>query len=387
MNWQKTVLICLVVLLVAAGSLAVIYSTEPTAERTSAVRRSAIPVSVVPAEQGTYRPTLSAIGSVRPEQEIEISSRVGGEIISLASEFKPGGFVEQGQSLLRIDPADYQTALIARNSELHQAQAELDLEQGRQELARSDYEDLKGEISAEYETLVLRQPQLNVARARLEAAQAGVRRAELDLQRTHIRAPFAAQVLDRYVNVGSQVAPGTPLGHLVGTENYWVEVAVPAADVRWVRLPGADGGGSPVRLRNRTAWPENQHREGLVESLIGSLDERTRLARLLVSVADPLALRPETAGKPPLMVGTFVEAQIEGRALENVVRLPRELLRKNDTVWVMNDDNRLEIREVELAFLDSEFAYVASGLQDGEQVVATNLSTVTNGAELRLSDG
>ncbi len=219
MNWQKTVLICLVVALAAAGLLAVIYNTEPTAERTSAVRRSATLVDVITAEQGTYRPTLSAVGTVRPEKEIELSTRVGGEIISLAPEFVPGGFIDQGQALLRIDPADYETALIARNSELHQAQADLDLELGRQELARSDYEELKGEISAEYETLVLRQPQLNAARARLEAAEAGVRRAELDLERTRIRAPFAAQVLDRDVNVGSQVAPGESLGRRVGTEN------------------------------------------------------------------------------------------------------------------------------------------------------------------------
>jgi RND family efflux transporter MFP subunit len=366
--------------------LVLIYNTEPTAERSSAVRRSAILVDVVAAEQGTYRPILSAVGSVRPEKEIELSTRVGGEIVSLAPGFVPGGFVDQGDPLLRIDAADYETALIARTSELHQAQAEMELELGRQELARSDYEELKGTISSEYETLVLRRPQLNAARARLEAAQAGVKRAELDLQRTRIRAPFAAQVLDRAVNVGSQVAPGEPLGRLVGTENYWVEVAVPAADVRWIRLPGADGGGSPVRVRNRTAWPENQHRSGAVESLIGSLDERTRLARVLVSVSDPLALHPESAGLPPLMVGSFVEVRIEGKVLQDVVRLPRSLLRKNDTVWVMGDDDRLDIRSVRVALRDTDFAYVLEGLAAGERVVVTSLSTVTNGAELRLSE-
>ena len=113
---------------------------------------------------------------------------------------------------------------------MRQASADLDLELGRQELARQDYEELKGTISSEYETLVLRAPQLNTARARVEAAEANARRAELDLERTRIRAPFAAHILGREVNVGSQVAPGEALGRLVGIESYWAEVAVPVVE-------------------------------------------------------------------------------------------------------------------------------------------------------------
>lgn len=341
-------------------------------------------VEVTEVSHGTYTPTLSAVGSVRAEKEIMLSSRVAGEIIAVADGFSPGGFVEQGEVLLRIDPADYDAALTQRLSELHQAQADFELELGRQELARGDYEELKGSISPQYETLVLRRPQLNAARARVEAAEAAVKRAELDLERTRIRAPFAAQVLTREVNLGSQVSPAETLGQLVGTDQYWVEVALPAADVSWIRFPDAQQSeGSVTRVRNRTAWPEGVYRIAYAKALIGALDSQTRLARVLVTVTDPLSQLSESAGRPPLMVGSFVEANIEGRPIENVIRLEQDYLRRNDTVWV-NGNGQLEIRDVDVLFRDKTFAYIRSGLAEGEQVVMTDLATVIAGAALRL---
>jgi RND family efflux transporter MFP subunit len=286
--------------------------------------------------------------------------------------------------MLQIDPADYEAALLQRRSELLQASADLELELGRQDLAKKDYEQLEGTISSEYKTLVLREPQLNTARARVEAAQAAVRRAELDLERTRIHAPFAAHILSREANVGSQVRPGDPLGQLVGVESYWVEATVPVSDLRWIDFPqGSEIAGSDGRVRNRSGWPEGTFRSARVHSLIGALEAQTRLARVLLTVADPLAHEPESAGLPPLMVGSFVEARIEGRPIENVIRMDRDYLRQNDTVWV-NEDGQLRIREVEIAFRDQDYAYITAGLGENDLVVTTSLSTVVEGAGLRL---
>jgi RND family efflux transporter MFP subunit len=384
LSWQKTLLTCIVILLLAAGTLTVIFSTEPRAERSSAVKQTAMLVEVAAVERGSFRPTLVAMGTVRPEREIVLSPRVGGEIVSLSPSFTPGGFVEKGEVLLQIDPADYETALMERQSELRQASAELEMELGRQELARQDYEELQGTISSEYKTLVLRQPQLDTARAGVEAAQAAVRRAELDLDRTRIRAPFAAHILTREANVGSQIASGEPLGHLVGIGSYWVEATVPVSNLQWIEFPENTGSaGSPVRIRNRAAWPEGVSREGRVHSLIGALENQTRMARLLLTVSDPLAHEPETAGQPPLMIGSYVEARIEGRPIENVVRMSRQHLRQNDTAWV-NRQGVLEIRELDVAYRDELFAYVRGGLEANDLIVTTNLANVTEGASLRL---
>jgi RND family efflux transporter MFP subunit len=383
-NWKKTLLICVTVLVVAAGALVLIYSTEPTAQRSSASKQTAMLVDVTPVESGTFRPTITAMGAVRPEQEILLRPRVSGEIIAISDSFTPGGFVNAGETLLQIDPADYEAGLLERQSELHQVSADLELELGRQELAKDDYQELEGTISSEYKTLVLREPQLKTAQARVEAAQAALQRAQLDLDRTRIRAPFAAQVLTRDANVGSQVSPGETLGQLVGTDFYWVEAAVPVSNIRWIELPdGSASIGSPARVRNRAAWPEGTFRTARVHSLIGALESRTRLARVLLTIADPLAHDEASAGLPPLMVGSYVEVRIEGKPIENVIRLERDYLRQNNTVWV-KANGVLEIRTVDLAFLDKQYAYISEGLNANDLVVTTNLASVFEGASLRL---
>ncbi len=386
MNWKTTMVICILILLLAVGVTTLIFLTEPTAQRSSATKRSAMLVDVTSVERGTFRPQITAMGTVRPEQEIVLSPRVSGEIVSISESFTPGGFVEEGEILLRIDPADYEVNLLQRQSELRQATANLELELGRQDLAKRDYQALEGTISSEYKTLVLREPQLNSAKANVEAAQATVRRAELELERTRIRAPFSAHIISREANVGSQVSPGEPLGRLIGIESYWVEATVPVSDLRWIEFPvDSDWIGSSVRVSSRAAGQKNTFRVGKVHRLIGALENQTRLARVLLTVADPLAHEPESAGLPPLMVGSFVEAQIEGKPIENVIRMGRGFLRQNDTVW-LKEDGVLRIREVEIVFRDRDFVYISAGLSADDQVVTTNLATVLDGSPLRLED-
>lgn len=203
------------------------------------------------------------------------------------------------------------------------------------------------------------------------------------MQRTTIRAPFDAQVLSRNANLGSQVAPGSTLGRLVGREEYWVVVTLPVSKIPYISLPKAGQPGSEVRIVDRKAWKKGVYRIGYVYQLVGALEDQTRLARLLVSVPDPLSY--ENDSLPPLIINSFVEVSIQADSLADVVQLNRDYLREGETVWVMEKDT-LSIREVDVAFTDAQYAYVAEGLQDNEQVVTTNLSTVTEGAELRTGE-
>ena len=386
MKWIKTIVICTVILLVAVSGITAIRLTEPKAERTSASKRTAMLIEVTQGERGTFQPEILAMGSVRPEKEIILSPRISGEIISVSPSFTPGGFVDEGEVLLQIDPADYEVVLLQKQSELLQATADLELELGRQDLAEKDYKGLEGTISSEYKALVLRTPQLHTAESLVDAAEAAVRRAQLDLERTRIRAPFAAHIINREVNEGSQVSPGDPLGKLVGVEQYWVEAAVPVSDLRWIDYSEELGSsGSQVQIRNRTAWPEGTSRVGSVHRLIGELGDQTRLARVLLTIADPLSHRPESAGMPPLMIGSYVEASIAGMPIKDVVRINRNYVRQDDTIWI-DEDGMLKIRELKIVFRDDEFAYIQSGLSADDRVITTNLATVFDGAPVRLAE-
>lgn len=383
MNWKKTLLICIGILLAGGLVTTLIFSTEPTAKRSGATQQTAMLVDVVEVQQDTYRPTIQATGTVEPSQDITLSPRVSGEIIDRSSSFTPGRFVQKGDTLLQIDPSDYRNTLQQRKSELQQAQADLNREMGRQEAAQKEYQIFGDTLSPERKALVLRKPQLESARSSVESAEAAVEQVKLNLKRTTITAPFDAHIISRNVNVGSQVAPGDNLGRLTGLETYWVEASVPVSKLRWLTFPEDGGRGSEVMIRNRTAWPEGEHRQGQLYKMIGALEGQTRMARVLVSIPDPLSYRAENSDRPALMIGSFVETDIKAKELNDVFRLERDYIRQDETVWVM-EEGKLQIRDVDITFRDAKYAYIESGLSDGDRVVTTNLSTVSDGAPLRL---
>lgn len=381
-RWLSIILntaMCLGILGGSAAGIWLIYRTEPTAEQIDSKRKSAALIETITVKRDTFSPQLVVLGTVRPAQDIVLSPRVRGQVMSISPSFVPGGMVRKGERLLQIDPADFENAVLMRQSELEQVQADWEIEVGRQKLAEQELELLGDSISGINRALVLREPQSASLKSQLTAAEAAVQRAKLELERSELIAPFDAQVLQQTVNVGSQVGPGDDLGQLVGTDQYWVIAAVPVRNLRWIQFPGQQQQGSSVKLYNSDAWGPDAHRQGRVARMIGALDQQTRLARVLITVDDPLARKSDA---PPLILDTLVEARIEGVAIEDVVRLDREFVHDGDTVWV-NNENQLEIRKAEIAFRDPQYAYVSSGLGSGDEVVTTTLATVADGVQLR----
>ncbi|ASO05998.1 efflux RND transporter periplasmic adaptor subunit [Arenibacter algicola] len=390
MSNKKILWICLAILIAGIAITTLIFSTEPEAKTEGASIETAMLVDVITVKVGSYEPTISATGTVQPVEDITLSPLVSGQIINRDPAFTPGGFVKKNQPLLQIDPSDYRNTLELRKSELLQSKTTLDTEMGRQQIAEQDLMLITNDslfkdnpLSADERQLILRQPQLNAVKATIVGAKASVDQAQLNLERTTIRAPFDAHILSQNVTAGSQVGPGDDLGRLVGTEYYWVTATVPVSKLQWLHFPENDKDrGSEVLIKNSTAWPEEQYREGYLDKEIGALDGQTRLARVLVKVADPLAKNTDLEGKPKLMIGTFVEVDIQANKLDNVVRLSRDYIRSNETVWVMKE-GKLEIREVDIVLTDNDYAYIRKGLEEGEQIVITDLSTVSNGIGLR----
>ena len=370
-------------------------------------------VEVIEAAAADAAVELTAMGVVKAAEDVELRAQVPGRVAWLRPGLEPGATVRAGEALLRIERVEYELAVSLRQSEVSQARARVSevrsgLERARRDLALEEASHrVAGREAAELapdqtlSELALRQPQLAAAKATVSGAQAGIdgaraalagakarlAAAELDLDRTEVTAPSDAVVESRLVDVGESVGAATPLARLVATSVFWVEVAIPERDLRWIELPDEAGGveGTRVRLRHDAAWGEDAAREGRVIRRLPSVDGQGRMARLLVEVDDPLALRPEHAGQPSLLVGSVVATDLTGRIPPGGVVVPRELLRDGDTVWVVVEGERLDIRPVTISYRGADQVVLGSGLAAGERVVSTPLAAPVQGMSVRLA--
>lgn len=381
----KLFTLVLPVLVVAVGMLLtwVMVKTAPKTGRQPPPRTARL-VEVRPVEFGPQPTLIRAHGVVQPAREVTLFPRVAGEVIEMSPALIPGGHLDEGDLLVRLDPVDFQLTLRQRETDLARAQASLALEMGQQAVAEREFELLGETITGESRELVLRQPQLAQARAVVAATEATLDLARVNLERTTVRAPFNATLRARNVNVGLQVTPNTALATLTGSDEYWVELTVPVNLLRWLRVPGGgDERGSAVRIWSVSAGAESGARRGEVLRRLPDLEPSGRLARVLVSVPDPLALRPENAGEPPLILGDYVRAEIEGLGLPKAAAVERRVFRDGDQVWVMNPQRQLEIRPVTVAFRNPDTLLVTAGLQPGEQVIVSDLPAAIAGMALR----
>lgn len=379
----------LVVTLVLAVGLAVsvaLVKTGPKTERKPPPRQARL-VAVTPVVVADQRVVVHAMGTVKPAREVAVQPRVAGQVVKLSEEFVPGGHFAEGAMVLQLDQADFVLAVRQRESDWEQAKSALELELGQQTVARREFEMLGEPMKEDDRALVLRQPQLAKAQAALDAAKAALDLAKLNLERSTVTAPFAATVRERHVNVGMQVTPSTVLATLSGTDAYWIELAVPVDELKWIETPrtGTEQG-ALARVYSEAAWRTNTFREGRVVRLLNDLEKDGRMARLLVEVGDPEALSPANKGKPPLLLGDYVRVEIEGIELKAVAALDRQWIRDGRFVWLMDAGKKLEVRPVEVVFRGRDRLLVRDGLRAGEQVVVTDLASPVAGMLLRTAD-
>lgn len=379
------VLLPLLVLAMGGGVAWYLLQSRPQAARKPAPRQARL-VDTTMAHRAAYRIVVEAQGSVVPARRVDVRPQVAGAVVEVSPELEPGGRFAAGDVLVEVDPRDYELAVRQREAELAEAEAQLAVEMGNQEVARRESEILGDLVSEGRMDLVLRKPQLETAKARVAVARAALDVARLDLERTSLQAPFDAIVESRNVVLGSRVDVTTTIATLVGTDEYRVEVTVPARELRWLEIPTAVGEtGSLARVADDSAWPAGTHRRGTVVRRLVDLEPEGRLARLLVAVPDPLALMPEHADEPALLLGAFVNVAMVGKSIEGIV-LDRAYLRDGDAVWLVNDDSALEIRRVEVAYRGPREVVVSGGLREGERIVASDLSTPVEGMPLRVSE-
>ena len=398
MSRRKGFLVAAAIVAAAVAVAVGMVSLAPEPERTEPPSR--IPfVETTPVVGGSGAIPVNVAGTVRPTAEIHVAPEVGGKVVWVHPDFRSGGKIAADETVFRIEEADYryrlrdaEAALAARRAAYLQAQEEA-------ALARAEYERYAdrepGALSAERANpLALWEPQLEAARAALDREEARVAEANLALSRTRVRAPFDGFVREESVDVGQFVTAGQTVARLFAADA--VEVVAPLSDQDAALIPGlwsvrsGDGKGRvPARVvaqygDARYAWT------GEVDRVEAALDPQTRTIDVIVRVPDPFepgaSLRRGTsAGGPPLLVGKFVEVEIEGLAPERYFRVARAALQPGDQVWAVDDGGTVSIVPVRVLQHGDDEVFVTGALRGGQAAVIAGLQFATEGMRVRTA--
>ncbi|MFC1746354.1 efflux RND transporter periplasmic adaptor subunit, partial [Candidatus Riflebacteria bacterium] len=299
-----------------------------------------------------------------------------------------GGLFKKDEVLLKINPEDHLINIELQKSFLTKAEADLELEMGQQKLSSYElkkYKEIGQKISSESLNLILRKPQLKSAKATIAAAKANLSKARLDLSRTQITAPFAGVILERNVELGSKVNPGSIVCSLLGIEEYLLEALVSVDKLSWINIPGFNAqNGSKVQIfvpgRNGT---ERVIREGQIKSLLSGLEPGGRMARVLITILDPLQRSAPIAKRYPILLQQFVKIKIAGRFLENVYSIPRGAVRDGETIWIMKYNYTLKIEKINPVFKERDKVFVRMAPEYGELLITSDLGSIIPGMALR----
>ncbi len=330
---------------------------------------------------------IQAQGTVRPRTRTSLAAEVSGRIVEVSDNLVSGGFFRSGEVLAKIDPSDYQAALIQAEADLASARARLADEKARSEQAARDWQRMHGDAREPGE-LVLRLPQVAGAEAAVQAAEAAVLRAERNLERTRIQLPYDGLVQSREVDLGQYVSPGTVVAVTFAVDRAEIRLPLSDQDLAFLDLPmtGQDEARTtPVQLTGTVAGQIGSW-EGQVVRTEGVVDESTRLTYAVVEVRDPYGLLDERPRSLPLKIGTFVHARVQGRDAAGLLDLPRAALREGDTVYLADQSDQLEIRQVDVVRSTPQRVYVSNHLEPDDRIILTSIQAPVPGLRLSIRE-
>ena len=381
----------LLLLVVGGGLSAVLLMTQTETDRAEVVRSAEL-VTVTTAERRLRSPRIEAQGTVIPARKVNLRPEVSGRVARRHPGLVPGGVIQEGEILLEIDPRDFELAVREAETQVRLAKADLEMEKGRQVVAQQEWERFGEE--GEPPPLALREPQQLQAQLKIEQAEHQLAQARHDLERTRIRAPFTSLVQQAEIEPGELVTPSNMAATLVALDEFWVQVSVPVNALDRLAIPGRDGDeGSRAFVYHHSSNGTVRH-EGRILRLLGDLDPAGRTARVLVGVRDPFSIADDDGEESapdrpalrqaPLLLGSFVPVEFEGATPSDVIELPRHALHEGNRVYVANSDDKLEIREVTIAWRDSQIVAIRDNLSHGDRVIVSGVSIPVEGSPLQV---
>lgn len=374
MATKKQILLPIGILGIGIAAMGAFISMKKPPEEKEKVDNTPI-VSIQPIDMHSMTLDVSSYGEVKPKYQTDLVAQVTGQVIELSDDFVRGGFVKQGQLLARIDPSDYQAALIEAQANLASANAELEKERAQGKVAESEWKRIKNSMPTE---LSLRKPQLAQELARVKAAEAAVLRAKRNLERTEITAPYDAMIASREIGLGSVVSMGSRLGQVQGTNI--AEVRLPVADNQ-LQFLASYGTNAQVTLKGDFAGQPQQWQATIVRSE-GVVDNQSRMNYLVAQIIDPYA---RSTNQTPIRFGSYVTASIEGKTIAAATLIPRYLVTEGK-VALLDSDSTLHFSKVDIVREQGSNVVVAKGVSQGDRLIISALDYPVDGMKLALLD-
>lgn len=367
-----------VVLFIAAIMAYTLVATAPVAEQVEPEEvATSIRIQTITKQQ--VRLELRSQGTVEPRTESELIPEVSGKVQWMSPSLVAGGFFEAGEILLKIDDRDYKSVL-DRTSAAY-ARAEAEDEHARYELARM--QELSSKQLASQSNLETALRGQRIATAALQEAAVALAQAERDLMRTEVRAPYTGLVRIKKVDQGQFISRGTSVAQVYASESVEVRIPLAVSQLAYLDLPLGHRGELPAEMQANVTLDTDyggQHYEwqGKLVRTEAEIDARTRMVNAVVRVENT-----GDANTPPLPVGLFVNATIEGRLVDDIVVLPRAALRNQNQVLIVDADDRLRFRDIELLRFDRDQVMISKGLESGERINLSPIQTVIDGMRVK----
>lgn len=376
----RLLVISAVIALAVFGVVAILDNAPPPREK-----RPPAPaplVKVLQPRAGTHDLVTIAHGTISAAEPLHIRPQVGGQLLSLHPAFEPGGVIPAGEQIFQIDPTDYRLQLDSAKAAIAKARADLEIEQGKRKVAKEELRLLEGsvKIDASSRSLALRAPQLRQVRAELLLAENELQQTQTQLERTRASMPNDLVVLSRDKAVGEILAPRESIGRVAHADRFWVQLQVPPQLLGRLHTRTAGQPGSTVEVRYQGhAYPAE------ITRIQAELSSGSRLARVLAEVTDPLGRLPQNKGRPPLLIGSYVEAEINSGRLDNAISIPRSALQDNNRLWVVDAENRLQVRQVTPLYIANDRVYLTP-LASGERVLPGTTTGLVPGSVVRVQE-
>ena len=382
----KKILPVLIIVFASAAAWALVNARPEVA--TASIAPPALLVDVVQARRNPVTFSVQSQGSVAPRTQTTLVAEASGQIVEVSPAFVSGGFFRKDDVLVRIDPRNYESVVKRARAAVARAETQLATETATASYAKEDYARLQrlNPNTAPASALALRKPQLSAAMAELQSAQADLEKAEGDLDRTVIRAPYDGLVRQKIADVGQYVNVGSQLAMTFAIDIAEVRLPITQNDLQYLDLNKLRAG-LPLEVVLQTQLGgETVSWAAVITRSEGVFDADTRVLYLVAQVADPYGLQRGAEGaQVPLMMGTFVSAQIAGRPGGDLFVVPRQSIYRGETIWLVDDDSTIRPARVDVVRADENFFYISDGLMEGDRYCATAVEQPLPGMKVRVS--